>query len=358
MIVDKIVIKGYKSIESCEIYLNDINVIIGANGAGKSNFISVFIMLQNIFDASFQSFVSKNGGPDSLLHFGRKHNDNICVEISFGSNGYGFSLTPTSDNRMMFYEEWFLWNRSGKKQLGSGHFESLQDKGTGTGIDKYVQPTIKAWRVYHFHDTGVTARVKGLCEINDNMFLRPDASNLAAFLYRLKETENETYKRIVKTVKLVAPFFDDFILRTNLFNSNKIELEWQETDSDIPFKAMHLSDGTLRFICLATALLQPENLQPDTILIDEPELGLHPFAITVLASLIKSVSTREKQVIVSTQSIELLNEFDVANVVVTDRESNASVFRRLEEKHLQAWLKDYSLGELWEKNLLGGRPSK
>jgi len=348
MIIKQIGINGYKSIEQADIQLNNINVIIGANGAGKSNFISVFKLLQSIFDKNLQSFVGKNGGPDSLMYFGRKKTK--LIEISFdisAEKGYWFSLSPTADNRLMFENEQAAWNNSKKDYKVSGHFESLLQFSKN-----------RKHRVYHFHDTGETAYMKGLNEINDNLFLRSDAGNLAAFLYRLKKTEKDSYEKIVKTIRLVAPFFNDFLLRPNPLNNDKIELEWYEAGSDVPFKAMHFSDGTLRFICLATALLQPDDLQPDTILIDEPELGLHPYAITILASLIKSVSKRDKQVIISTQSVELLNEFDVEDVIVADRENNSSVFRRLDKKNLQAWLEDYSLGELWEKNLLGGRSAK
>ena len=327
--IDRMIIKGYKSIENCDIALHDINVIIGANGAGKSNFISVFKMLGSIYDKNLQRFVSKNGGPDSLLHFGRKKTKSIEVLV-LADERYEFKLSPTADNRMMFEEEISYWGETNQlmhEESKAGHFESL------INFKKENMPG-----VYHFHDTSETAYVKGLNEINDNFFLKSDASNLAAFLYRLKATQAPSYERIIKTIRMAAPFFNDFVLRPTPLNQNKIELEWYEVGCDIPFKAMHLSDGTLRFICLATALLQPEDLQPNIILIDEPELGLHPYAITILASLIKSVSKRERQVIISTQSIDLLNEFDVDDVIVADRESNSSVFKRLDENHLKLWL--------------------
>jgi predicted ATPase len=117
-----------------------------------------------------------------------------------------------------------------------------------------------------------------------------------------------------------------------------------------------LSDGTLRFICLTTLLLQPKSLLPDTLLIDEPELGLHPFAINLLADMLQEAA-ESKQVIVSTQSVELLNAFQPEDVVVVQREEDASVFKRLDKAALSDWLADdYSLGELWKRNILGGRP--
>ena len=169
--------------------------------------------------------------------------------------------------------------------------------------------------------------VKQVHNINDNEYLRNDGRNLAAFLQRLKNHHGEHYRRIVKTIRLVAPFFGDFHLRPTVGNKEKIQLEWTEQGQDEPFTASALSDGTLRFICLATVLLQPEQFMPAAILIDEPELGLHPFAITVLAGLMKSAS-RKRQLIVSTQSVELVSEFDAEDLIVVDK-----LRRRL---HLQA----------------------
>lgn len=356
--LSRLVVKGYKSIAECDIELKPLNIMIGPNGAGKSNLISFFKMIQQMLEGNLQRYVSKQGGPDALLHFGRKKTEHMVAEIYFGNNGYKFSLEPTQDNRLMFSKENFWWNRRGNWNINSGHFESDVESQKGrTLIYEYTVPAMKSWRVYHFHDTSDTALVKQLHGINDNAYLRPDARNLAAFLYLLKDQHPTHYTRIVKTIQLVAPFFGDFYLRPQPDSKDQIELEWTEKGEDVPFKAHQLSDGTLRFICLATVFLQPVSLQPETILVDEPELGLHPYAITVLASLIRAAS-QEKQVIVSTQSVELLNEFDADDVIVVDRDEGKSTFKRLNKKELAEWLEDYSLGELWKKNLLGGRPAR
>ncbi len=353
----EIIISGYKSIKDCRLKLGRLNILIGANGAGKSNFISFFKLIDQLISGNLQLFVGRAGGPDALLHYGRKETSQLNVEISFGNNSYHCQLEPTQDNRLMFSSEDFYWNMIGKKSLGKGHFESLVEQGTGTGIDNCVLPRMKRWQVYHFHDTSDTARVKQLHGINDNLFLRSDAYNLAAFLYYLKSHFHLEYKRIISTIRLVAPFFGDFILRPSPNNPDKIELEWHEIDRDIPFKAHELSDGSLRFICLATVLLQPDELMPSTILIDEPELGLHPYAITILASLLQ-IASMQHQVIVSTQSVELINEFTLDDLVIVDRKKGVSSFRRLEEKDFLLWLDEYTVGDLWNKNLLGGRPSR
>lgn len=351
--LSRLIIKGFKSIHECDLELKSLNVLIGPNGVGKSNFIGFFRMIQQILAQNLQVYVSKQGGPDALLHFGRKTTERLSAELYFGSNGYKFTLEPTQDNRMMFAHEALWWNVTGDQYVGQGHFESRAEL-DHTLIKNYTIPAMKSWRVYHFHDTSDTALVKGVQQIHDNEYLRPDARNLAAFLLRLSVQYPESYDRIVKLVRMIAPFFGDFHLKPTPGNPSTIELQWTEKGEDIPFKAHQLSDGTLRFICLATLLLQPPQLQPETILIDEPELGLHPRAIGYLAAMLKAASV-DKQIIVSTQSVTLVNGFDVEDLIVVDRADRSSVFRRLEPSEYSNWLEEYRLGDLWEKNLLGGR---
>lgn len=356
--LSRIVLRGFKSIRECDLELKELNVLIGPNGAGKSNFIHFFRLIQQMLEGNLQRYVSKQGGPDALLHFGRKKTETLRAELYFGNNGYKFTLEPTQDNRMMFAEENFWWNMKGDWTISSGHFETeVESQKRSTRIYQYTVPPMKSWRLYHFHDTSESALVKQLHGINDNLYLRPDARNLAAFLYLLKHQHPSHYKRIVKTLRLVAPFFGDFLLRPQPDSKDQIELEWTEKGQDVPFKAHLLSDGTLRFICLATVLLQPEELQPETILIDEPELGLHPFAINLLASLLRSAS-KKRQAIVSTQSTNLLNEFSSDDVIVADRTEGFTHLHRLDSDALESWLNEYSLGELWQKNILGGRPTR
>jgi len=354
----RLVLRGYKSIAECEIKLGRLNVLIGANGAGKSNFIGFFRLINRILDQQLQVAVSDAGGPDALLHFGRKKTEELNAELYFGNNGYRFTLRPTQDNRMMFAHEALWWNMRGDWHPSSGHFETRFKENAWYGlIWRYSVPAMRSWRLYHFHDTSRSALVKQVHGINDNEYLRDDARNLAAFLYRLKQHHESHYKRIVKAIQLVAPFFGDFHLRPTVDNKEKIQLEWTEAGQDIPFTASALSDGTLRFICLATVLLQPEEFVPAAVLIDEPELGLHPFAITVLAGLMKSASQRH-QLIISTQSVELVNEFDAEDLIVADKRGQATVLRRLDTEALRGWLEEYNLGDLWKKNLLGGRPTR
>jgi predicted ATPase len=349
--ISKISIDGYKSIKHCELELGMVNVLIGSNGAGKSNFISLFEFLQKIVDEELQLYVARHGGPNAMLHFGSQRTEKMGAKICFGENSYGFELMPTTDNRLVFENEWVCTPQEGKELLSKGHIESLWRK----AITKNVLDN-QRWRVYHFHDTSDTALVKQECGINDNAELANDGRNLAAYLYRIKTMHERNYRQIVNTVRMAAPYFADFVLQPNPYNKDRIILQWKDVNGDTPFMVSALSDGTLRFICLATLLLQPRELMPETILIDEPELGLHPYAISLLAAMIKKASV-EKQIIVSTQSVEVVNEFSADDIIVVNHDIDHSSFERLEEKKLQTWLSnDYTLGELWKSNIIGGRP--
>jgi predicted ATPase len=363
MKLKSLTVRGYKSIRNLEDFkLRDINVLIGANGAGKSNFISLFRMMAALAEKNLHLFVPKQGGPDALLYRGRKHTSEMELQFHFSRRSwktYQITLIPTLDNRLIFKSEFIggfdenpVYSDSGSETID----ETTEIWESNSKFINYARPVLQSWRVYHFHDTSDTATVKQLHASNDNLRLKPDAANLAAYLAFLKSGFPDAYRRIVDTVRLAAPFFGDFVIRDPL--PATVELEWTERgDPDTPYRAHVLSDGTLRFICLTTLLLQPIHLLPDTVLIDEPELGLHPYAINLLADMLKEVA-ETKQIIVSTQSVELLNYFEPQDVVVVERENDASTFKRLDAQELADWLEDYSLGELWKRNILGGRPTR
>jgi predicted ATPase len=345
-LIRKLTIEGFKSIRRLEDFpLGPVNVLIGANGAGKSNFITFFRLVREMLRQRLQlALATMEGGADACLYLGPKITQEFSGKLDFGQAGYEFTLVPTTDNRLVFSDEATTRSRYRRgverKALGSGHTEARQP------LDSDL-----TWVVYHFHDTGIEASARRLHEINDNLALRPGAENLAAFLYTIQATSPAAYQRIRDVVRLAAPFFDDFHLRPMPANPDMIQLEWRQRGSDYPFRAHQLSDGTLRFICLATALLQPD--RPSTILLDEPELGLHPYALTLLANLLRQES---RQVVISTQSAQLVNEFVPEDVIIVERQNGESTFRRLNSADLSEWLQDYSLGELWQKNVLGGRP--
>lgn len=367
--LDKLTITGFKSIKTLENFeLKNLNVLIGGNGAGKSNFIDFFRLLRammrlslpGLHNVNLQSFISDGGGISDFLFNGPKGTEQIEIEVLFGDNGYRFKLAPTADEKVLINDEERYYERSsfGWWNIGGGYAEpqlldEKRKKGVAGGphIAHYIYEAIKSWRIYHFHDTGKTAAMRRSERIEDREFLRFDAANIAPFLLRLKEEESKSYKDIIDTIRLVTPFFDDFLLKPD--KNEKVKLDWKQKGSDYPMRPHFFSDGTLRFICLATALLQPE--PPSTMIIDEPELGLHPYAIEILAELIQAVSNRT-QLIVSTQSPALVDFFEPENVIVVSREQGASVFKRLNAAELTEWLEEYSLGDLWRKNVIAGGP--
>jgi predicted ATPase len=367
--ISKLTIKGYKSIRSLENFeLRNINILIGPNGSGKSNFIDFFSFLREISKGKLQLFVEHQGGADKILYLGSKVTKELIGSIT--SSGWRalweFKLFASKVNKLRFYEEDISGGKTSlsiklAKEYEHGLSESdLFSKGTKEH-DEYVekirnqiQPIIESWVPYHFHDTSDFAAVKRPCSKRDYEYLRPDASNLAAFLLFLRKKHEKEYQDIRETIQLATPFFDDFLLRDSLDNPDETLLEWRQKGSDYLFHPSQISDGTLRFICLVTALLQPE--PPSTTLLDEPELGLHPYALTLLAALIQKASHRS-QIIVSTQSASLVDDFDPEDIVVVERKNGESVFKRLNNDVLKSWLEDYSLGELWQQNVFGGRPS-
>lgn len=354
--LDRITIEGFKSFDSIELSLRRLSLLVGPNGAGKSNFIQVFELLGEIIRGELELSVGRSGGASTLLHSTSRRADRIVIKAEFASNGYEIALIPTDDDSLIFEHEnpWFI--DRGKYQapyiehLGAGHRESrLRTSSKGTA--RWVLSRMTPWFVYHFHDTSRSAPVKRKGDINDNDVLRSDVSNLAAFLYRLRETNRSHYDRIVDTVRSVAPFFDDFQLRPDRLNTDRIQLEWKQRSSSSYFGPNALSDGTLRFICIATLFLQPN--PPSLILLDEPELGLHPYAISLVAEMLEACS---EQIIVATQSVTLLNRLDISDVLIAEQIDGATKLTRPDPQALEAWLGEYGLGELWEKNLLGGRP--
>lgn len=369
--LERITVTGYKSIrELRDFELGDINVLIGANGAGKSNFISLFNLLESLAIERLQLFVRKSAGADYLLHFGRKITNEIVIGLEFGGSvkdaeegsRYDIKLVPAIDGSLIFSAEEVTYLRTNGTRFKTSGSSGGQIE---TGLSRMppqpdlwpqkVLASLKSLRTYHFQDTTPEAKIKQNVSIYDNDSLQHNASNLAPFLFLLQTKHQAYYKRIVDTIRLVAPFFDDFVLRPDNLRPEMIHLRWQQRESKDTFEGFQLSDGTLRFICLATLLLQPN--PPSLIIIDEPELGLHPYAMGLLVEMLRSVTTKS-QVIISTQSASMVSQFFPEEVIVVDREKDASVFRRLNSEELKVWLEDYSLGEIWEMNLVGGRPRR
>ena len=362
--LDRISIQGFRSIRRLDNLTLDprLNVLIGANGAGKSNFVDFFRLLRAMYDRSLAAFIKDGGGADGYAFDGPKPTPVISAHLAFGSNEYRFSLKPEVNGTMTVLSEGALFTGAGDWTNYTAATENSRLKGwlntSGLvgryGKQHYIADAVSSWMVYHFHDTSRLAGMRRKHAISNHRELSQDAANIAPFLRKMKESHPLTYAAIVQTVQLVAPFFEDFLLEEEADGENlTTRLEWKQKASTYPFQPWQLSDGTIRFIALATALLQPR--PPSTIVIDEPELGLHPFALETLASVIHDAAQRT-QVILATQSPILLSRFEPEQIIVVDRQEGASNFRRLERTQLEAWLGEYSLGELLQKNIIQASP--
>jgi predicted ATPase len=363
----RMVLKGFKSIKAMDLEMRPLNVLIGANGAGKSNLVSFFKMLNEMMAGRLQQYIATSGRAQSLLHSGPKVTPQIEASLEFefeeGVGTYTMGLAHATEGTLAFTRETLSFFETGLTKpklldLGAGHQETRirQEADKGDPIARLFRDLLDRCRVYHFHDTSPTARVRLHGYIGDNRWLMPDAGNLAAFLFRLREANGgAVYKRIVSTIHVIAPFFDGFDLEPTALNKQEIILNWRYKGLDQVFGPHQLSDGTLRAMCLVTLLMQPEDELPELIIVDEPELGLHPFALNLIASLFKKAS-HHKQALVSTQSSAFLDSFDPEDVVTVDLEGEKSLLRRLDAAALEAWLEEYSLGEIWEKNVIGGGP--
>ena len=357
-------IRGFRSIKEMALELRPLNVLIGANGAGKSNLIAFFKLVNELMGGRLQQHIAATGRATANLHFGPKVTPQMeakmVFEVKNGTDTYQMRLFHASGDSLIFAEETLSYQTIGHPtpkvvSLGGGHWETrIGDEAEADEPAAIViRHLLNECRVYHFHDTSPTARVRQYCYVGANRWLMPDAANLAAVLYALKSGRETVYRRIVRTIQQVAPFFEDFDLEPT--DSRDIILNWRHRNSDLIFGPHQLSDGTLRAICLISLLLQPKENLPYLIVVDEPELGLHPYALQVIASLFRAAS-HHAQVLVSTQSSAFLDSFEPEDIAIAEHDGEATEFARPDAEKLDAWLEDYSLGEIWEKNIIGGGP--
>lgn len=353
--LQKLTVKGFKSIREVDaLALQDINIIIGQNGAGKSNFVGLFRMLARLAREELQKYVTKQGGLNKVLHFGPQTTKSL--EISFTShwNEYHAKLDPTPEGGLVFVDERCSYNGT-QKYIGVQNQMETQLRRTRSAgkMPPYIYGPIEDWRVYHFHDTSDNAPLRSSSSMTEPERLASDGGNLPAFLYFLQEQHAAVFTFFLDVVRQVAPFVGTLVLQPEALNRDLIRLRWRHVGRDELFDVNDLSDGTLRFVALAALLLQPE--PPSTIVLDEPELGLHPAAIMQLAALMHQVSP-QVQIIAATQSPTFANQFGWQDFIVADRVDMTSRFRRLSESDVAPWMDDFAMGEIWEKNLIGGRP--
>lgn len=353
--MDYINIKGFKSIKETFIEFRPINVLIGANGSGKSNLLSFFGFLDAVYNQKLKEYNAYHKGADYVMYNGSEHVEEIAFEISVEKyNKYKAVIEPDSSGEFFFQKEEIL--DSEDKQFFHSNSYAKESEIKLLTTNETIRPLetfFSQLRMHHFHDTGDKSPFRKMSHAkNDIHFLYEKGDNISAILYNIQQTNPKAYYRIVKTIQSIAPFFSDFFLKPS--SDNFLRLQWQDKYSSTTYGPEDLSDGTLRFIALATLFLQPK--PPKTIIIDEPELGLHPAAISKLSGMINVAVAKGVQVIVATQSPDFVNNFEPEDVITVDNQGY-SVFRRLNKKDLNQWLADYSVGELWQRNIInGGQP--
>ena len=360
--IQKLTIENFKSIKQLKAFeLHNINILIGSNGAGKSNFLSFFIFLRNLIDEHLPQYIAKNGNADGTLTFGRKKSEYLRFEIEFTHNIYGCKLGSTGENGLYFENEYTVYKKNGNRwdfNGGSNNTYLNKPGKQGSYHSSFFAPQFHKILQYHFHDVGDASPIKSNCPISEQEKFLYNGKNIAPFLRRLKLDYPNNYDMIVKMIRAVVPDFHDFFFREDLKSGEEITLLWiNNNDLDSTLHPRMLSDGSLRFICLATVLLQPLDIMPEIVIIDEPELGLHPQALALIANLIQRLSL-QRQFIIATQSSSFIDLFDASDIVVVDKEEDGtSKFTRLDEDKLSYWLKDeYSITDLWDMNIIGGRP--
>jgi len=357
--LDRVFVSGFKSIRELDLELRQINAMIGPNGAGKTNLVCLFRMLNFMTTESLQLFVGRQGGAESLLHLGADETPQLLVTLNFttetGTSEYHARLVNASQDSMLFADESISFHRHGKERpkiisLGAGHAETRLLKVE----DRRDRPTcnvihhiLRQCQVYNFHDTSETGRIRKPGYVQDNRYLRQDGGNLAAFLLKVRNSFPEIYEAVEQAVAEAYPPFEAFILKRGSYEGESIGIHWREKGADYVFGPHQLPDGFLRFIALATLLTQsPEDL-PDAIILDEPELGLHPSGISVLSRLIKQAS-EHAQILFGTQSVFLVDQLSSEDVLLVERKDGSSRYTRPGPGDLEDWLDRYSLSQFVE----------
>jgi predicted ATPase len=372
--LSRIRLEGFRSIRSLDLTLGRTTVLIGANGAGKSNLLAFLKMVPMMESQSLRLFIGRSGAAESNLHYGPKRTPVMSFRIDAerddgAASAYAVRLAHAAGDALVFVEESVLWRWSGQdqwetKSLGVGHVESLI-KPASKDSKLWPASVVRSWvsnmNFYHFHDTSTESPLRGHGRQEESDYLRSDGRNLAPFLYQManssSEDERAAFARITRIVQQIAPFvksLEPVLTEPKDPARSLVRLDWID-QRDERFGVHQLSDGTLRAIALITALAQPKERLPQFICIDEPELGLHPAAVASLAGLVRAVSG-SCQVLLATQSPTLLDEFKADDVVVVENHGGESRFVPKDSVSLAAWLDEYTLSELYQRNVLGGRP--
>jgi predicted ATPase len=316
-----------------------------------------------------QLAVSEAGGASRLLHDGPKKTERLGARLEInlppGLSFYEFELSYAANDALIFAREsWGLLEGADlsplMKENGAGRRESRLLERASSEKDPLARAIWSFFRecvVYQFHDTSFASGMRRKSSLADGKLLRRDGSNIAAFLYHLSQgtlKERQAFQRIQDAVRQVLPFFAEFALMPE---NGYLLLQWRERGGEEIFAASQASDGMLRVLALIALLCQPTESLPAVLILDEPELGLHPQAIMLLGALIRNASAH-CQIMAATQSAPLVDEFALDEIVVLSRPGRESTLHRLAKQDYEAWLEEYTTGELWRKNVLEGGPGR
>ena len=224
-------IRNYKSIKDLMLPLNPLNVLIGSNGAGKSNLISFFELTQAIYEQRLGSYTLSKGGIDNLLRQGRKVSPSIQGLIDFdNTNAFFFEIKPSQSNKGYIEKTGDYFNNFHKqekdyskwnKTIWDSAVEESSLKDNPRWRAAYLRKYLGSFTVYHFHDTSANSPMRGDCPINDNEYLRDNGSNLAAYLYSLMQNDEKTFRLIEGVIRSIAPYFKGFKLRPDVWNGRR-----------------------------------------------------------------------------------------------------------------------------------------
>ncbi len=361
--IKSITIEGFRSLRSIQnLELPRLSVLIGANGAGKSTLIRFFEMLSWMLKSkNLQEFVLRHGGGDDQFFMGARKTPRIhaelCLETSTGYNDYRFDLAHISaGDTVMVMNEAYRYSAHDIPTKAKwteieavGKESSLLEKKHKTA--QTIVNLLRQCSTYQFHDTSINAAMHNRWDVTESFRLRSDGGNLAAVLLDLRKTDGKRYELIVRQIRRVLPAFKDFVLEEE---AGKVLLRWVGNQSDKIFGSHLTSDGSLRLFCLLTLLNLPPTRLPDVMLFDEPELGLHPHAITLVAEMFKRLSKR-RQILIATQSPYLVDCFELENIIIASANNGETLLRNLPREQYQAWLDDdYQLSDIWLKQVVGG----
>lgn len=370
--IESIRIKGFRSLADVEIDdMPGATVLIGANGSGKSNFIRFFDMMSWMINSRrLAEFIQRQGGADDQLFGGSRISPRMEAELAMrteqGRNDYRFALAHAHPDRFVFTEEAFRFSRKGWgteapwQYLGIGHTEagiteaaqSVESAVVNKTTARVLVHLLRHCAVYQFHDTSDHSHLKERWDAEENGYLKSHGGNLAAVLLRLEREDMRRFEAICGHIRRILPVFDRFQIEEDY---GRLMLRWKAKGMDKTIGAHLTSDGSLRLFALVTLLNLPPGMLPDVLLLDEPELGLHPAAIALIGDMIKTLA-EDRQVIAATQSPLLVDAFSLDEIRVLELRDGRTEIRRYDEDEYRDWLEEFTTGELWQKNLLGGRP--